>query len=246
MSASTSDFDQSLSGHIALVTGAAGGLGSALVRALVERGATVVACDTNATALSEIASERVMAWPMNLADAADIEGAVVGIEKQVGAIDILIHAAVHHITGDDGTEARGFVDHTPTQVMETLAVSISGPTLLTQLVCKGMVRRHRGRIVFTGSMHRNGTPGLVMYAAAKAYLNALARGLFLELRPFDIISAVANPGGMNTPLHGNRYPWMLDPDIVARTIVDHLALPDGVAMLSFEMVPHHPEHPDWF
>jgi hypothetical protein len=39
---------------------------------------------------------------------------------------------------------------------------------------------------------------------------------------------------------------MLDPAVVAETIVEHLALPGGVAVLSFEMVPHHPEHPDTF
>jgi NAD(P)-dependent dehydrogenase (short-subunit alcohol dehydrogenase family) len=63
-------------------------------------------------------------------------------------------------------------------MLETLAVAVTGPTLLTQLVCKRMVERRSGRIVLTGSMHRTGTAGLVMYSAAKAYANALARGLF--------------------------------------------------------------------
>lgn len=85
-----------------------------------------------------------------------------------------------------------------------------------------------------------------MYAAAKAYINALARGLFLELREYDIISSVANPGGMNTSLHWHRHSWMLDPSVVAETIVQQIALPSNVALLSFDMVPHDPAHPDGF
>jgi NAD(P)-dependent dehydrogenase (short-subunit alcohol dehydrogenase family) len=183
---------------------------------------------------------------MNLADAEDIQRGVPTVLREHGGVDILIHAAVRHFAGDDGHEGRAFAHHSPQQVMETLAVNVTGPTLLTQLLCQGMSERRWGRIVLVGSMHRSGTPGLVMYAAGKAFLNTLARGLFLELREHNIVVSVANPGGMNTALHGFRYPWMLDPAVVAETIVGFLELPEGVAALSFEMVPHDPEHPDAF
>ncbi len=235
-----------LQGRLALVTGAAGGLGSALVRSLSQRGATVVACDVDPGSLSRLESGRVHPWRMDLSDPEDIQCSLQAITAEHGDVDILIHAAVRHFAGDDGEEPRDFVSHSPSQVLETLAVAVTGPTLLTQLVCKRMVERRFGRIVLTGSMHRTGTAGLVMYSAAKAYVNALARGLFLELREYDIITSVANPGGMHTALHRHRHPWMLDPIVVADTIAEHLALPGGVAVLSFEMVPHHPEHPDSF
>ena len=183
---------------------------------------------------------------MDLADPEDMQRSLQAIASEHGDVDILIHAAVRHFAGDDGDEPRDFVDHSPSQMLETLAVAVTGPTLLTQLVCKRMVERRSGRIVLTSSMHRTGTAGLVMYSAAKAYVNALARGLFLELREYDVVTSVANPGGMHTALHRHRHPWMLDPAVVAETIVEHLTLPDGVAVLSFEMVPHHPEHPDSF
>lgn len=109
-----------------------------------------------------------------------------------------------------------------------------------------MVERRSGRVVLTGSMHRTGAPGIVMYSAAKAYINAFARGMFLELRDYNIIVSVANPGGMHTGLHQFRYPWMLDPAVAAETIVGRLTLPGDVAVLSFEMAPHDPEHPDYF
>ena len=234
------------------MTGAAGGLGGALVRALARRGVVVVGCDLDVETLGRVAAdagiagETVHARRLDLTDPADIEGSVAGIAERHGDIDILIHAAVRHFPAAVGREARPFIDHTPGEVLETLTVAVTGPTLLTQLVARRMVERGTGRIVFTGSMHRSGTPGLVMYAAAKAYVNALARGLFLELREHDIVTSVANPGGMNTGLHWHRHAWMLDPAVVAETIVQQIALPGNVALLSFDMVPHDPEHPDGF
>ena len=196
--------------------------------------------------LGRLESGRVRPWRMDLSDPEDIQRSLQAIAAEHGDVDILIHAAVRHFGSDDGDEPRDFVSYSPSQVLETLAVAVTGPTLLTQLVCKRMVERRSGRIVLTGSMHRTGTAGLVMYSAAKAYINALARGLLLELREYNIITSVANPGGMHTALHRHRHPWMLDPAVVAETIVEHLALPGGVAVLSFEIVPHHPEHPDSF
>jgi NAD(P)-dependent dehydrogenase (short-subunit alcohol dehydrogenase family) len=241
--------ERTLAGQVAVVTGAAGGLGSALVRALAVRGVVVVGCDLNVEGVEHVAAESdgsVHGHRLDLTDPSDIERSVGAVTSRHGEIDILIHAAVRHFPAAVGQEARPFIDHSPAQVLETLAVAVTGPTLLTQLVSQRMVARGTGRIVFTGSMHRTGSPGLVMYAAAKAYVNTLARGLFLELREHDIITSVANPGGMNTGLHWHRYDWMLDPAVVAETIVQQIALPGNVALLSFDMVPHDPEHPDGF
>jgi 2,3-dihydro-2,3-dihydroxybenzoate dehydrogenase len=240
--------ERTLDGQIAVVTGAAGGLGSALVRSLVRRNAIVAGCDLNIEKIPNVSSDGGVVYPyrLDMRDPGDIERGIEAITTNHGNVDILIHAAVRHFPSEVGKEARPFIDHSPAQVLETLAVAVTGPTLLTQLVCKKMVERGTGRIVFTGSMHRNGTAGLVMYAAAKAYINALARGLFLELREYDIISSVANPGGMNTGLHWHRHSWMLDPSIVAETIVQQIVLPSNVALLSFDMVPHDPAHPDGF
>ena len=238
---------RTLGGQTALVTGAAGGLGGALAQTLAARGVTVIACDVNEGGLQTIAAadpQRILPYRLDLSDADAIVRAVHDITARYGEVDMLLHAAIRHIGGDDGREARAFGDHTPAQVMETLAVSVTGPTLLTQLIAQQMVARRTGRIVITGSMHRTGTAGIVMYAAAKAYLNTLARGLFLELRNFNVVTTVANPGGMNTQLHDFRSPWMLDPRIVAETIVAQLELPGNAALLSFDLVPHDPQHPD--
>ncbi len=241
--------EQPLRGQVALVTGAAGGLGSALTTQLAQHGATVMACDVNRAGIDQIASQfpsLVSPQFLDLSDPDEIQRCTADIHRQHEHVDILIHAAIRHFAGDDRSEVRAFTDHTPAQLLETLAVAITGPTLLTKLVAERMVARRAGRIVFTGSMHRTGTAGLAMYAAAKAYLNALARGLFLELREHDITTLVCNPGGMHTGLHQHRYPWMLNPSIVAETVVNSLLLPGDVAMLSFDMVPHHVEHPDSF
>lgn len=242
-----SENDSPLHGKRALVTGAAGGLGSALARALANRGVTVLACDVDDDGLQRLAESAptlILPRHLNLTRPEDIVRAA--DEGENGEIDLLLHAAIRHFSGDDGRETRDFIQHTPEQTLETLAVSMVGPTLLTQIVARSMVRRKQGKIVFTGSMHRTGTAGLVMYAAAKAYLNALARGLFLELREHDILTSIVNPGGMHTQLHGHRFPWMLEPSVVAETIVAHLELPENVALLSFDIVPHDPARPDSF
>lgn len=257
MAAATHDVQSSpqpssLAGRTALVTGAAGGLGGALTLALSSRGAKVIACDVNTDGLSGLQSGEgseggtIHAQRMNLADPEDVQRGVEAILREHGSVDILIHTALRHFAGDDGNELREFANHSPAQVLETLGVSIIGPTLLTQLLCKGMIERWWGRIVLTGSMHRAGAAGLVMYTAAKSYINTLARALFLELRDYNVVTSVVNPGGMNTALHGYRYPWMLEPASVAELILDHLSLPERVAVLSFDVVPHDPEHPDLF
>lgn len=238
-----------LRGQVALVTGAAGGLGGALTAALAREGATVIACDIATDRLERLPSQTagdIHPHRMDLTDPEDIQRCLQEVVDRYGDVDILVHTAIRHFAGDDGNEPRAFADHTPAQLMETLAVSVTGPTLLTQIVARRMVERRAGRIVLTGSMHRDGTAGLVMYAAAKAYVNALARGLFLELRPYDITTLVSNPGGMHTGLHQHRHPWMLDPAVVADTIVGLLLLPAHAAVLTFEMVPHDVEHPDSF
>jgi NAD(P)-dependent dehydrogenase (short-subunit alcohol dehydrogenase family) len=240
---------ESLKGRVALVTGAAGGLGSALAQALARRGATVLAADVDIAALHSMhngAEASIEPLYLNLTEPRDIVRCVETITRERGRVDILAHTAIRHFAGDDGHELRPFTDHSVEQVLETLAVSVTGPTLLTQLVCRGMLERRSGSIVFTGSMHRTGTAGIAMYTAAKAYVNTLARALFLELREHNITTLVANPGGMHTNLHGYRYPWMLDPVVVAEAIANQLMLPEGVAVLSFEIVPHDPENPDGF
>lgn len=245
----TNEAGGALAGRVAVVTGAAGGLGSALAQSLARRGARVVACDIDGEGLarlSEAGGGAIETLPLDLSRPESVQQSAAAILQTHGGADILVHAAVRHIPADAEREARAFADHSPAQVLETLAVCVVGPTLLTQMLCPPMIARRWGRIVFTGSMHRTGTPGLVMYSAAKAYLNALARGLFLELREHNVTASVVNPGGMNTALHGHRFPWMLDPAAVAELITTHLTLPEEIAVLSFDLVPHHPDHPDGF
>ncbi len=236
----TPGFEPSLAVQVTVVTGAAGGFRSALAHALARRGVLVIACDVDDEGLERLSSVgdgSIHAKRVDLTDPADIEVTVERIATEHGDINILIHTAIRHVPDAVGKEARVFADHTPAQVPETLAVAITGPTLPTQLVSRQMVDRGNGRIAFTGSMHQTGTAGLVMYAAAKASINALAQGLFLELRDHDIITTIANPGGMNTDLHWHRHSWMLDPAVVAETILRQIALLGSIALPGFDKVP---------
>lgn len=243
----TAAVPQTLQGQTALITGAAGGLGSALVHALARRGATVIAADVDPGGLRRLSAEhgrRIHPLLLDLTDPDGIVRAVAAITDTFGGVDILIHTAIRHFAAGDGNALRAFTDHTPAEVMETLAVAVTGPTLLTQLLCAGMVERRAGRIVFTGSMLRAGSAGLAMYTAGKAYVNALARALFAELRQYRVKTLVVHPGGMHTGLHRFRHPWMLEPGTVAEAIAAQITMPANLTVLSFEIVPHDPEHPD--
>jgi 3-oxoacyl-[acyl-carrier protein] reductase len=186
-----------LSGRKALVTGATGGIGGAVARALHGSGATVAISGTRAEALAEVASglgERVHVLPCNLADPEAVERLVPEAEAALGGLDILVNNA--GVTRDGLLLRMKDADWE-----EVIAVNLTAAFRLSRAAVKGMMRRRHGRIVSIGSVvGAIGNPGQVNYVASKAGLVGLTKALAAEVATRGITANVVAPGFIASPM----------------------------------------------
>ncbi|WP_215748771.1 MULTISPECIES: 3-oxoacyl-[acyl-carrier-protein] reductase [unclassified Gluconobacter] len=188
----------SLSGKIALVTGASGGIGAAIARQLHALGATVVVSGTREAALKELADslgERTHIAVANLSDASEADGLVAKAEEVAGApLDILVNNA--GLTRD--TLAIRMKDSDWSQVM---TVDLESPFRLARAALKGMLRRRAGRIISIASVvGTTGNAGQANYAAAKAGIVGMSKSLAQEAGPRGVTVNVVAPGFIETPM----------------------------------------------
>ncbi|AIR99406.1 2,3-dihydro-2,3-dihydroxybenzoate dehydrogenase [Streptomyces glaucescens] len=189
-----------MEGRIALVTGAAGGIGEAVVRALAAHGARVVAVDRNAERLREIAKSvgedggRAEAFVADVTSSADVEALVEDVETTVGPIDYLVNGAGVLRMG----EARKLTDE---EWAVTFAVNTSGVFFTSRAVVNRMVPRRRGAIVTIAS-NAAGTARTEMsaYAASKAAATMFTKCLGLEVAKHGIRANLVAPGSTDTPM----------------------------------------------
>ena len=186
-----------LTGKAALVTGASGGIGGAIARALHGQGATVAVSGTRTEALSALtaalgARAHVVAARMD--DAADIDRLAKEAEQAMGKIDILVNNA--GITRDN--ISMRMKDEEWEKVLQ---VNLTGTFRLARAVMRGMMRRRFGRIVnITSVVGVTGNPGQANYAAAKAGLIGMSKSLALELASRNITVNCVAPGFIATPM----------------------------------------------
>ena len=185
---------------VALVTGAAGGIGRAVVRTLAERGAVVAAVDRKVDGLWEsvgaaaAAGLAVEAFPADVTVAAEVEDAVAAVERQLGPIELLVNAAGVLRTG----EARQVPDEDWEFVF---AVNTTGVFHVSRAVVNRMVPRGRGAVVTVAS-NAAGTPrtGMAAYAASKAAATMFTKCLGLEVARHGIRCNLVAPGSTDTPM----------------------------------------------
>lgn len=186
-----------LSGRKALVTGATGGIGGAIARALHARGATVALSGTRRAALDELAGalgERAHVVEANLSDAASTEALVPAAEAAMGGLDILVNNA--------GITRDGLVLRMKDEDWDSvIAVNLTAAFRLSRAAVKGMMRRRHGRIVTIGSVvGSTGNPGQVNYAAAKAGLIGMTKALAAEVASRNITVNLVAPGFIESPM----------------------------------------------
>jgi 3-oxoacyl-[acyl-carrier protein] reductase len=186
-----------LTGRKALVTGATGGIGGAVARALHARGAIIAISGTRPEALSGLAEalgERVHVLKANLGDKDEVEALVPGAEAAMGGLDILVNNA--GITRDGLLMRMKDADWD-----EVLAVNLTAAFRLTRAAVKGMMRRRYGRIVNIGSVvGTTGNPGQVNYVASKAGLVGLTKALAAEVASRGITVNCVAPGFIESPM----------------------------------------------
>jgi 3-oxoacyl-[acyl-carrier protein] reductase len=186
-----------LSGKTALVTGASGGIGGAIARALHKQGATVTLSGTRADALEQLRAsigERAHVVAAKMDDAADIDRLAKEAEAAMGKIDILVNNA--GITRDNISMRLKDEDWE-----KVLQVNLTGAFRLTRAVMRGMMRRRHGRVInITSIVGIIGNPGQANYAAAKAGLIGMSKSLAQELASRAITVNCLAPGFIATPM----------------------------------------------
>lgn len=186
-----------LDGKTALVTGASGGIGAAIARALHAQGATVALSGTREDALAALAAElgdRAHPCPADLADPAAAEALVATAEERAGPIHALVNNA--GMTRDRLTLRMDDADW-----QTVLDVDLSAPFRLARAVLRGMLRRRAGRIINIGSIVGiTGNAGQANYAAAKAGLVGLTKALAHEVAPRGVTVNAVAPGFVVTKM----------------------------------------------
>jgi 3-oxoacyl-[acyl-carrier protein] reductase len=186
-----------LTGRTALVTGASGGLGGAIARALHAQGASVALSGTRREALEALAAEfkdRVRTAPCDLADAAAADALVPSVEAALGSLDILVNNA--------GITRDGLFMRMKDADWDTvLAVNLTAVFRLSRAALKGMVRRRYGRIINMASVVGvSGNAGQANYAAAKAGLIGMSKSLAAEVATRGITVNCIAPGFIASPM----------------------------------------------
>jgi 3-oxoacyl-[acyl-carrier protein] reductase len=187
-----------LSGKTALVTGASGGIGGAIAKALHAQGAAVILSGTRAEALEQLKAElgaRAFMAQANLSDPASVEALPKAAEAAAGApIDILVNNA--GITRDNL-----FMRMKDEEWDQVIQVNLTAAFRLSRAVLRNMMKKRWGRIVqITSVVGATGNPGQGNYAAAKAGLVGMTKSLAAEVASRNITVNAVAPGFIQTAM----------------------------------------------
>lgn len=193
-----------LQGRVALVTGATGGLGRAIVEALAVHGAKVVASDLGADACRQAETQwraaglDVQGRAADMGDTGSVEGLAAGVRQDFPSLDILVHCA-----GVQGP-AGPLCATTEADWARVMDINLRSALTLSKGLLPAMARSGGGSVVFLASIAGlRGNRAIGLYGLSKAALSQMARNLAVEWGPSGVrVNAIA-PGLIRTPLsHG--------------------------------------------
>jgi 3alpha(or 20beta)-hydroxysteroid dehydrogenase len=217
-----------LTGRVALVTGAARGIGAATARRFQAEGALVVLADVlddEGAAVATELGERALYAHLDVRDQGAWEDAIRGAtERFGGAPTILVHNA--------GVMVRGTAEHADEAALRfAFEVNVLGPALGTSACVPGMRAAGGGAIVFVSSIASlSGGGGFLPYASSKAANATYARCAARELGPLGIRVNSLHPGGIETPMNSGPDFAALDHDEwFGRMAIPRIGRPDEVA-----------------
>jgi 3-hydroxybutyrate dehydrogenase len=195
-----------LENKVAVITGAASGIGKEIARAFAEAGATVVIADRNAAAAHEAAEGlgnadwRPLALAMDVASESDVESGIADVIAACGRIDVLVSNA--------GIQIVAPLDQLPfADWKRLLAIHLDGAFLTTRAALKHMYRQGGGSIIYMGSVHSKEASLLkAPYVTAKHGLIGLAQVVAKEGAKHGVRANVICPGFVRTPLVDKQIP----------------------------------------
>lgn len=189
-----------LTGKTVIVTGGAGGIGSATARRFGAQGAKVAIFDLNLEAGQKVADEitaaggQAAAFKVDITDRASVDAGVAGVQQQLGPIDVLVNNAGWDVF-------KPFTKTVPQEWDKLIAINLVGALNLHHAVLPGMVERKYGRIVNVASdAARVGSSGEAVYAACKGGLVSFSKTLAREHARHNITLNVVCPGPTDTAL----------------------------------------------
>jgi 3-oxoacyl-[acyl-carrier protein] reductase len=186
-----------LTGKVALVTGASGGIGGAIAKSLHAQGATLVLSGTRAEVLETLKNEigrRAHVATCNLSDSASVEALPKTAEQLAGPIDILVNNA--GLTRDNL-----FMRMKDEEWDQVIAVDLTAAFRLSRAVLRGMMKKRWGRIIqITSVVGTMGNPGQGNYAAAKAGIVGMSKSLAYEVASRNITVNCVAPGFITTAM----------------------------------------------
>jgi NAD(P)-dependent dehydrogenase (short-subunit alcohol dehydrogenase family) len=216
-----------LKGKNVLVTGGASGIGQATAARFLEEGCSVCVLDRSATACRRVTAELpglAAVIEGNVAEPAEVQAAFAEAIESMGSVDVLINNAGISIRHD-------FLDITPDEWDEVLAVNLRGVFLVAQAAARHMVERGSGVILNTASTAGNiGYPHYADYSASKGGVIALTLAMALELAPAVRVNAIS-PGYVLTPMQRAEYSQAMLDAVNRKIPLGRHARPEEIAAL---------------
>jgi len=207
-----------VAGRVAIVTGAASGIGEASAIRLAEEGAAVVCADINGEGANKVAAAivasggRALGYAIDISDSAQCDAIVAKAVELYGAVDILVNNAGVNLPGV-------FHEVTNATIDKTLSVNVMGAMYLTRAALPHMLKNSRGSIVNMSSV--NGLvsePFLSVYSASKGAIVMFTRGIALDYAKTGIRCNAICPGWVDTPINHAHAKMLGGLDHVYKTI----------------------------
>lgn len=223
--------DLQLGGKIAVVTGAASGIGRATAELLAAEGASVGCIDVQAGPLEEVAAAirsaggKALAAPLDLLETGRVKPEIDGLVGRLGGLDVLVNAA----------GVGGFVKTLECSLEawnRTIGINLTGTFLVCQAALPHLLARGKGSIVNISSIAGlKGQPFAAGYNASKGGVSMLTRGLAIEFAKQGIRVNAVCPGGIRTAILAGFNPKGLDESLLAtlRTPGGNFGEPEDVA-----------------
>lgn len=216
-----------MAGERVVVTGASGGVGSAIMRRFADEGALVRGLDV---AVDRDAQSSVV-LACDIADDTSVAASAQDLQADFGAASIVVHAAA-------ATENAKTVEASSEAFAHIYNVNVIGAVRLARAFAPAMIDAGRGSFVFISSINgAMGAPGLAAYSASKGALDALTKTLALELAPHGVrVNAVA-PASVDTPMLRDKLANHDDPEAAftanrKRHLLERWGEPEEVAALT--------------